>query len=143
MRVVLYFLLLLGVTLYGFLRGGREERHAIAICFAASLGSLAIMLPEDVDYRNLQPIVALIDLGVLFAFVAIALKSERFWPLWVAGLQLTSTTGHLLKLLKPDMVSIAYSASLAIWSYLILLILGAAVWRQQRRSDQRGETRLA
>lgn len=133
MRVAFYFLLLAGVSLYALAKGGRDERLAIAICVTASLGSLAIMLPEDVDYRDLQPLVAFIDSAVLFGFVWLALRSDRFWPLWIAGLQLTSTTGHLLKALNPEMVSVAYSASLAIWSYLNLLILAIAIWRRQRR----------
>ena len=133
MRVAAYFLLLLGVTLYAFSKGGRDERLAILICLAASLASLGIMLPSDVDYRSLQPVVAGIDLIVFLSFVGIALRSERFWPLWVSGLQLTSATGHLLKFAEPDMVSLAYSASLAFWSYLILVILAVAVWRSHRR----------
>jgi hypothetical protein len=135
MRVLLFFLLLAIVTVYAFFRGGRDERLAVAICLAATVGSLAVMLPEDVDYRDLQPLVALIDVAVLGAFTWIALRSERFWPLWIAGLQLTSTTGHLLKLLKPDMVSLAYSASLALWSYAILLILAVGTWRASKRGQ--------
>jgi hypothetical protein len=135
MRVALFFLLLTGVTVYAFFKGGRDERLAVAICLAATLGSLGVMLPEEVDYRDLQPLVALIDIAVFAGFTWIALRSDRFWPLWVAGLQLTSTTGHLLKLLKPDMVSLAYSASLALWSYAILLILAIGTWRAARRSQ--------
>lgn len=134
MRVVFYFLLLTAVTLYAFWRGGRDERLAVTISLAASLASLAIMLPEDVDYRDLQPLVALIDIAVLGAFTWIALRSDRFWPMWIAGLQLTSTIGHLLKLLKPDMVSLAYGASLALWSYAILLILAIGTWRADKRA---------
>lgn len=135
MRVLLFFLLLTGVTVYAFFKGGRDERLAVAICLAATLGSLAVMLPEEVDYRDLQPLVALIDLAVFAGFTWIALRSDRFWPLWVAGLQLTSTTGHLLKLLKPDMVSLAYNASLALWSYAILLILAVGTWRASKRGQ--------
>lgn len=133
MRVAVYFLLLLSVALYAFNKGGKDERLAISICVAASLTSLAIMLPSDVDYRSLQPFVALIDGLALVSFVWIALRSERFWPLWVSGLQLTSATGHVLKFIEPDMVSLAYSASLAFWSYMILLLVAVGTWRGQRR----------
>ena len=33
----------------------------------------------------------LVDLAVLAGFVTVALRSKRFWPLWVAGLQLTTS----------------------------------------------------
>ena len=132
MRVLTYFLLLGVVAIYAFARGGRDERIVSGICIAGSLASLAIMIPPDVDYRTLQPLIALIDLGVLSGFVWIALKSHRFWPLWVSGFQLTALTGHFLKVVQPDMLSVAYSAALAFWSYLILLILAGATWRSRR-----------
>lgn len=134
MRVTIYFLLLLSVTLYAYTRGGKDERLAITICLVASLISLAIMLPADVDYRTLQPLVALIDCIAFLSFVGIALRSDRFWPLWVSGLQLTSATGHLLKFIQPDLVSLAYSASLAFWSYAILILVAVGTWRSTRRA---------
>lgn len=132
MHIIFYFILLVLVSGYALARGGREERFVAAVGVVASLASLAVFLPADVNYRDLQPRVALIDLAVLAAFVAISLRTSRFWPLWVAGLQLTTATGHMLKLIDPSLVPIAYGASLASWSYPILLILAVGTWRGSR-----------
>jgi len=70
---------------------------------------------------------------VLAAFVFVALRSPRFWPLWVAGLQLTSSTAHLMKAIDEDLLPIAYGAAIALWSYPILIILAIGTWRGQRR----------
>ena len=78
-----------------------------------------------------------VDIMVLLAFTAVALKSDRFWPLWIAGLQLTTTLGHALKGLDHQMVPIAYAVSLQFWSYPIQIILIIAVWRSVRRKEQR------
>jgi hypothetical protein len=142
MNIYLYFALLALVSGYAFLRGGREERFVAAVCVVASLASLAVFRPADVSYSDFQPRIALIDLAALSAFVAIALRTRRFWPLWVSGLQLTTTIGHVLKLLDPDLVPVVYGAALASWSYLILIILAVGTWRA-RRLDQPSSEGLA
>ena len=142
MNIYLYFALLALVSGYAFLRGGREERFVAAVCVVASLASLAVFRPADVSYSDFQPRIAFIDLAALSGFVAIALRTRRFWPLWVSGLQLTTTIGHVLKLLDPDLVPVVYGAALASWSYLILIILAVGTWRA-RRLDQPSSEGLA
>ena len=75
----------------------------------------------------------IIDLLVLLVFIWIALRSERFWPLWIAGLQLTNSISHVMKLVNVDLIPQAYGAAAALWSYPILLILAIGTWRSNRR----------
>lgn len=70
---------------------------------------------------------------MLASFLAIALLSDRFWPLWVAGLQLTSSLGHLFKMLDPGLLPHAYAGAIRFWSYPILVILFVGSWRSYRR----------
>lgn len=132
MNIYLYFALLALVSGYAFLRGGREERIVAAVCVSASLASLAVFRPADVSYSDFQPRIAIIDFAVLAAFVGVALRTKRFWPLWVAGTQLTTTVGHVLKLLDPQLLPVVYGAALASWSYLHLFILATGTWRSRR-----------
>jgi hypothetical protein len=74
-----------------------------------------------------------IDLTVLAAFLFVALRSNRFWPLWVAGLQLTMSTSHVLKAIELDLLPRAYAAAAIFWSYPILLILAIGTWRSHQR----------
>ena len=73
-----------------------------------------------------------VDLFTLAAFTYVALRSDRFWPLWISGLQLTTSIGHVLKAIDSHLVPFAYGAALRVWSYPILIILAVAVWRGQR-----------
>ena len=75
----------------------------------------------------------LIDLGVLAAYNVVALKSPRFWPLWVAGLQLTESTSHVMKAIDERLLPMAYGAAIALWSYPILIILALGTWRGHKR----------
>ena len=80
----------------------------------------------------------IIDSLVMAASVAIALKSDRFWPLWVAGLQLTTLVAHMLKAIKIDLLPHAYAAAGRFWVYPIFLIIVVGTWRShQRRLQER------
>ena len=133
-RVLFYFLLLIGVAAYSLSRGHRDERLAALTCVVASVASLVLLITRPGYYSNFEFGVALIDFVTLLTFIWIALRSTRFWPLWVAGLQLTATTGHFLKLVDPQLLPVVYAASLASWSYPILLIIAVGIWRGQRGS---------
>lgn len=130
-RILFYYSLLLIVVAVAFRRGDRETRVAAIVCLLASLLSTALVQDND----RLEGGIALVDLAVLASFVTIALRSARFWPLWVAGLQLTTFTSHLLFLLQPTLLDIAYHAAMRFWSYPILLILVAAALRSRHYAE--------
>lgn len=131
MRIGFYLGVLVLVVVLAWWRGHRDERLAAMICVAGTALTVATSHPLPQRYADFGTLGFMIDVGVLAGFVAIALRSERFWPLWVAGLQLTATSVHLLKLINPDLMRFVYGAALAFWSYPILLLIAAGAWRTQ------------
>ena len=129
----IFWTALLLICGYALLRGQRDERLAAAVCLLASLATRFAISPLRGRYGDVESGLVIIDLLVLAAFVAIALKSERFWPLWIAGLQLTGSMAHLLKAIEWDLMPRAYAAAAVFWSYPILLVLAVGTWRAQRR----------
>ena len=129
----LFRLLLVAVTAYAFWRGDRDTRIVAAVCCIATLASQMILSPVAQRYSDVEAGDVMVDLLTLCAFVAVALQSNRFWPLWVAGLQLTSSTTHLLKAINLSLLPQAYGAATMFWSYPILLILVVGAWRSHRR----------
>ena len=132
LRYSLYWILLVIICGYAFWQGRRDERTIAATCLIASILSVATLSTLNSRYGQVEIGLLVVDLATLGIFTAIALKSHRFWPLWVSGLQLTTSMGHVLKAVESDMVPIAYGAALRLWSYPILIILAIAVWRGQR-----------
>lgn len=130
LRVLLYNALLIGACGYAWLRGRRDERITAATCVAATVASFALV--TELRFSGLEIGVLAVDLATLGVFVAVALRSERFWPLWVSGLQLTASISHLLKLVEPQLMPFAYAAAEAAWSYPILIILAVGTWRVGR-----------
>jgi hypothetical protein len=126
---------------YALWRGRSDERLVAAICLFATFATRFAISPLSVRYHGLEFGLLAIDLLMLGAFVTIALRSERFWPLWVAGLQLTNSMAHLMKAIELDLLPVAYRAAAVFWSYPILIILAVGTWRGQRR--QRSEQQLA
>ena len=56
-----------------------------------------------------------------------------FWPLWLAGFQLTTVFSHLLKAVQLDLMPQAYAAAARFWAYPIFLIIVVGTWRSYRR----------
>ena len=133
LRLLAFSALLIGSCSYAFLRGRGDERLTAAVCTAASLASIALAAPANLRYSHIEYGVLTVDILTLAAFTYVALRSDRFWPLWISGLQLTTSIAHVLKAVDPNLVPIAYAAAGRLWSYPILIILAVGTWRSSRR----------
>ena len=131
-----YFAVLFLVCGYAFLRGRSDERFAAIVCVVASVTSVIALSPLAGRYSHVEIGVFLIDVLTLVAFTLLALRSDRFWPLWIAGLQLTTLVSHGLKAVELDLMPHAYAAASRFWVYPIFLIIVVGTWRGHRRRLQ-------
>ena len=140
-----YFFLaiLLSTFAYALWRGRSDERIAASVCLLATVATRFAISPLNERYTGVEIGLLLIDGAVLAAFLAIALRSKRFWPLWIAGLQLTSSLSHLMKVVEFDLLPRAYAAAAVFWSYPILLIIIFGTWRTHQRSLREPPTATA
>ncbi|HEX5258931.1 MAG TPA: hypothetical protein VFW35_09130 [Sphingomicrobium sp.] len=132
-HVILFWLLLLVSCGYALWRGRRYERMAAFVFVAATLLSFFGESSVKHRYVGIEITDVVVDNGVLLALVAIALVSDRFWPLWAAGLQLVDSMSHLMKTIDVDLLPKVYGAAERFWSFPILIILLVGAWRQNRR----------
>jgi nicotinamide riboside transporter PnuC len=128
-----YFVVLFVVCAYAFVRGRTDERAVAATCVAASIASVLVATQKASAYSHHEAGILLVDIGAFVAFTLVALKSERFWPLWVAGLQLTTLMSHAFKVGRLDLMPQAYAAAARFWVYPIFLIIVIGTWRSHRR----------
>jgi hypothetical protein len=136
--VPVYYALLLLCWGYALLRGGAPERIGATIVLVGSLLTLAAVSSLAVSYASVETGVLLVDAATLVAFLILALRAERFWPIWLTALQLIGTTGHVIKLVEPDIIPRAYAFAAIFWSYLMLPLLALGTWRHQQRLARNG-----
>lgn len=131
-----FWTLLLAVTIYAFARGRLDERYAALICLFATIASIVVVSPLSRRFAGIEVGVFAVDVVALFAFTALALVSKRFWPLWVAGFQLTTTFAHALKAIQLDLLPQVYAAAERFWVYPIFLAIVIGTWRSHRRTPR-------
>ena len=132
-RLLLYHALMYGVCGYALLRGKTDARIVGAVFLIGNFATLMLRSHLATEYSSVEAAVFLTDVICFAAFTYAALISDRFWPLWISGLQLTTSFGHVLKAVDSQMLPLAYAAALRFWSYPILIILAVGVWRSQYR----------
>ena len=130
---IIYHLILAAICGYALWRGKFDERVTAIVCLAATLATRLALSPIGQRYSSLEGGVLIVDAVTFLAFVYVALRSERFWPLWVSGLQLTTTMAHIMKAIDANLFPQAYAAAGRFWSYPILLILAIGAYRTSVR----------
>lgn len=140
-RVLIFRALMFGVCGYALFRGKTDARIVAAVFLVGDLATLALRSPIAGSYSSVETGIMVVDVVAFLAFTYAALISDRFWPLWVSGLQLTTSMGHVLKAVDSHLMPLAYAAALRFWAYPILIILAIGTWRSQRRTAE--ERRLS
>ena len=138
MIYLIYFfrMSLMIVAAYALMRGGRDEQRVALLCLAGALTTHFLISPMVERYDGVEWSIVIVDVAMFLGFVAVALRSDRFWPLWIAGLQLTTLLGHAIKGVQSELLPYAYAVALGFWAYPIIFILAIGTWRHSRRSRQ-------
>lgn len=142
-RLVLYYTLLFGTCGYALWRGKVDARIVAATFLLGNYATIALRSHPAGGYSSLELGIFAVDVACLLAFTYAALISDRFWPLWVSGFQLTTSFGHILKLADSSLLPLAYATALRFWGYPILIILAVGVWRSQKRLHREREAPAA
>lgn len=109
--------------------GGLDERLA---SFGFVLATLASKLSIVTDYGSTETFLLAIDALLLFALLLLAMRSDRFWPMWAAAFQLVAVTVHLASMTETGDYAWAYAVGLIFWSYPVLIALGLGTWLEGR-----------
>lgn len=132
-RLILFLMLWLGCCVYALARGGAPERIGATIFLAAALLSLAVSEPAGSRFDSVELGVLLVDLGVLAGFMALAIKANRFWPIWMSGMQGVQVLSHFAIAVNATVIPWAYWNAQTLWSYPMLVLLAAATaWHRAR-----------
>ncbi|APR53125.1 hypothetical protein CA223_04075 [Sphingomonas koreensis] len=124
---------------FAALFGGRSGR-AIAFIYllAVAATSLATLDPKAWADQHLPALA--VDFALLVALLWVAMRSDRWFPLWFTGFHLVALVSHLATILAPGFAPKLYFLLQSMWSVpmLLTLAIGVALDRQARVSDERG-----
>lgn len=112
---------------YALIRGGPDERLTGAVLLVAYLA--APFLQNRVDWQAPQYGLMVSDVLLAGYFVWLALRSDRYWPIWAAGFQLLTLFAWLAFVFEPGVRALMIVFNLI--GYLILgaLLVGVNGWR--------------
>jgi hypothetical protein len=133
MSHILFFWCLLAVSCgYALAKGGVTERlTSVALLLAAAL-TLVCYRASTRPWAVIDWSMLAID-GILWvALLGIALRSDRYWPLWMAAFQSAAVICHFTRII-PHLFGMAYAVSLQIWCYFMLPLLAVGTARHRMR----------
>jgi hypothetical protein len=133
-HVFLFWSLLAGCCGYALLWGGPSERVVAAVFLAGDALSKLAMSPLSVRYARFETATFLVDLAMAVALLAIAIRSRRYWPMWMCAFQLVQLGSHFAGLLEPAILRLTYGLLISLWAYPMLLLLAVATVRGRLRA---------
>ena len=141
LRLVIFELVLLLPCAYALWGGGGPERvTAVAFLVAATLTEI-VCRPQAIRFEHIESGITIVDSLLFGVMLALALCSERFWPIWMAAMAGIIVLTHFTMLLHLDLLPWAYWRSQALWSYPTQLLLAVATYRHRVRLKRVGVDR--
>lgn len=140
LRDQLQLIVLLTLALLAFWKGAGPERAVASVMVGILVSDRVYHLIfgnfttlTSIDYGH-----ALIDLVAMIVLVAIALRANRMYTLWIAALQLIAFNAHLARELTQGMSPIAYLILYIGPSYFQLMVQAVGLWAHRRRLAKYG-----
>jgi len=131
----LFGLAMAGAIALAFRRGGRDEKVVALALLAAALATPLVQLPS---FEISQHGIFMVDVLLLLVLGHVALKSDRYWPLFASGFHFTTILFHGARSTGARIVPDAYADLIVLWSYLVIaaLIAGTLIEATDRQQEQ-------
>lgn len=117
-------------------RGGWPER-TVAITLLVTM-VLTPLVQTGAGEHGLEVGMFLVDTFFMLVVIAVALKSDRWWPLFCGAFAMLAAVSHLARTLDDQIGQFSYISATVMWSYGTVYALGAGVfeleWRKRRRA---------
>ena len=128
---LLFLIILFASCAYAYFAGGREGRWISLLLIGAAMATFAASF-IGYGYARVHLPVLTIDLLLLAGLAAIAIRSRRYWPVWVLALHLGSISTHVARAAEPSLPSIIYFAMQSFWSLPLLLVMVVGIMLDRR-----------
>ena len=132
--------LLVSATLFVLFRGDREQKQVVCILICAYLGTFILYKLGGQTWLHFQTGTIILDGAAFLLLSLIALRSNKFWPLWIASFQLMPLLTFAAAPFGQNLVSQALGVAQGLWGYLQLLTLLLATITMRMRAAKIGKS---
>lgn len=114
-------------------RSGREVAFAVMAGIAATF----VVTGDDSKWMAPHLMAAAVDTLLFLALGWIALRADRWFPIWLAGLQLATVISHLGSIFAPAFAPKVYFVLQSVWAIPMFaaLVIGVALDRRAGIGD--------
>jgi len=138
---MLFNTMLLGACGYAFWAGGAPERWTALVFVLGAAATSVLPFQHHLSYRAVFWPLLCVDMAMLIGLIGIALRANRFWPLYVSALHLITIAIHGVKAFQPGLVPWMYAGASSKIAYPMLLLLAIGAWRHRHRIARFGSDR--
>jgi hypothetical protein len=121
------------VSAHALIRGGSPERAAGGTLIIAAVASSAAQVIVGMDFNRLAWTLLAIDVVLSIVVLVIAALADRFWPIWLASLQVLAVANHGVRAYDAAILSYVYWLIAGKIAYPMLAILFVGTQRHHRR----------
>lgn len=124
---------------FAALFGGRAGR-AVAIIYIAAVAATSLATRDPKAWSDPHLPALAVDLVLLAALLWVALRADRWFPLWFTGFHLVAVISHLASIFAPGYAPKLYFLLQSLWSVpmLLTLVIGITLDRQAGIRDEPG-----
>lgn len=138
------FLVQVGLILVVFIaawqKGEKPERYVatiyLAMLFISSANALLAESDTDAVYQGLHLLHFALDISAMVGIIAVALRYDRWWTLWVGSAQFIAVMSHLLRASGMEVPPMAYAVMERWPIWIAVLLTGLGTFLHHRRSRE-------
>lgn len=133
-HILIFNLTLCATCACAIYAGGAPERWtALLFVLAAAATFAAPFYNAAQPFSRLEPMLLGVDVMMLVGLLAIAVRADRYWPLYVSALHIIAIAVHGAKAFQPSLVPWMYAGASSKIAYPMLLLLVIGAIRHRRR----------
>lgn len=140
-RAIVQLLASSAVLIAAFRYGANPERWLGTALFAMLVLTHVYASVRSRNLVDIDLVTLTIELALATVLIVIALKANRMYPLWIAGLQIIALMAHFARGSVEEISPLAYLVMFVAPSYFQIAILACGVWLHHRRVQLHGNYR--
>lgn len=127
----LFTILIFASCAYACVAGGKEGRWISFLIISAALLSIPASY-MDYGWHRVQLPVLCVDILLFIGLAAVAVRSQRYWPLWATAFHLISISTHMARAAEPFLSSLVYFSLQSFWSLPGELVMVVGIMLDRR-----------